>query len=175
MYAPVTTGNLSFVLDNQNINLTIQPYSKVFEGFDWIKVGSFDLTTGTHTLEILNANGYNAISDFGIVPQVYMEQATQNLSQVLENKQLLYIFNTSNHYVKMFTTEINSSSLTKMESVLTTAVYLPKTADYVISYYSSTSSIDNSVLSIDNEALSTKSSLENWTESSSNTSSKRLP
>ena len=53
-----------------------------------------------------------------------------------------------------------------MESVLTTAVYLPKTADYVISYYSSTSSIDNSVLSIDNEALSTKSSLENWTESS---------
>ena len=116
LYAPVTTGNLSFVLDNQNINLTIQPYSKVFEGFDWIKVGSFDLTTGTHTLEILNANGYNAISDFGIVPQVYMEQATQNLSQVLENKQLLYIFNTSNHYVKMFTTEINSSSLTKWKA-----------------------------------------------------------
>jgi hypothetical protein len=115
LYAPVSTGNLNFVLDNQNVSLSIQPSSKVFEGFDWIDLGTFELAEGSHTLEIMNANGYNAVSNLGIVPQIDTEQAMQNISQVLENKQLLYVFDTSSHYIETSTSEISNLPLTSYD------------------------------------------------------------
>ena len=111
LYAPVSTGNLRFLLDNHDVNLSIQPSSKVFEGFEWIELGTFELVPGTHTLGILNSQGYSAVSDAGIVPNIDMEQMMQNLSQVLETKQLLYVLNTSSNYVETSTSEISNSSL----------------------------------------------------------------
>ena len=51
------------------------------------------------------------MSSVGIVPGADIEQAMQNLSQVLENKQLLYVFNSSSNYVETSTSEISHSSI----------------------------------------------------------------
>jgi len=111
LYAPVSTGNLRFLLDGQAVNLSIQTSSRVFEGFEWINLGAFKLGRGTHTLGILNSGGYNAVNELGIVPETDMEQAMHNLSQVLGTKQLLYVFNTASHNVETSTIEISNSSL----------------------------------------------------------------
>ena len=111
LYAPVSNGNLQCFLDSQALNLSIQTSSRIFEGFEWIDLGTFELSQGTHSLRILNSGGYSAVSELGIVPETYMEQAMQNLLQVLGTKQLLYVFNTLSHYAKVSTIETSNSSI----------------------------------------------------------------
>ena len=82
LYAPVSTGNLSFVLDGEKlIAYQFSLIAKHLKGSNGYSLVLLNLTSGTHTFEIVNTQGYSALSDIGVVPQIAFQQALQNISR----------------------------------------------------------------------------------------------
>jgi hypothetical protein len=153
LYSPYSTGTLTLSVDNQLTNVAIRPYSGEFDGFEWAYNGSAELQAGPHTLTISNLNGYDAVSELVVVPQPVMQSEVQDLPNLLQNKQLLYLFNTASNFVDIST-----------KSALSTTVYLPESGTYYVSD-SSPAYSNNTSLSIDGRNYVFDSIVGNWTES----------
>ena len=67
LFSPESTGNLTFLIDNNPLNLTANSNSQIMDGFKWIELGNLDLSSGQHTITIKNSGGYAAVSDLQIV------------------------------------------------------------------------------------------------------------
>lgn len=67
-------------------------------GFQWVDMGSFSLQSGSHRLQIESDDGENALGGLAIIPQTAMEQALQEINELMQDKDIILLseFNSPN-------------------------------------------------------------------------------
>jgi hypothetical protein len=92
LFCPQSTGFMTFLIDGQPLNVTVRPYSQIIDGFEWIRLGTLELSAGQHTITINNSQGYNALSALQIAAPDMLEQEQSILSTMLANKSIICSF-----------------------------------------------------------------------------------
>jgi hypothetical protein len=92
LFCPQCTGVMRFLIDGQLVNLTVRPNRQVFDGFEWINLGTLKLNSGLHMITIENSDGYNALSVLQIIAPDTVEQEESVLSAMLATKSITYFF-----------------------------------------------------------------------------------
>jgi hypothetical protein len=76
-------------LDDKSIDITTKDQ---LNKFVWKDLGTFHLEKGEHTLVLENVKGFNALNLFALIPEKEYENAKQEISEVLQNKTIIYLF-----------------------------------------------------------------------------------
>jgi hypothetical protein len=91
LFSPQSTGDMTFLIDNKPLNSTVHPSSQIMDGFEWIELGTLNLSSGQHIMTIKNSDGYAAVNDLQIVDPEILEQEESTLSTMIANKSIMYL------------------------------------------------------------------------------------
>ncbi|MDF0681953.1 MAG: hypothetical protein P0116_13425, partial [Candidatus Nitrosocosmicus sp.] len=115
-------GNIKIFLDDDLINEINTQGTDNDDKFVWKKIWSGNLTEGQHKLTIENANGFNAINTFAIVPHDQFKQSMSAIMDKSSGMNLIYLMdqadfdsfgnNTNSILVPLFNTTISNMTTT---------------------------------------------------------------
>ncbi|HVP82031.1 MAG TPA: hypothetical protein VMS35_03225, partial [Nitrososphaeraceae archaeon] len=115
-------GNIKIFLDDNLINEINTQSTDDDDKFVWKKIWSGNLTEGQHKLTIENANGFNAINTFAIVPPDQFKQSMSAIMDKSSGMNLIYLMdqadfdsfgnNTNSILVPLFNTTISNMTTT---------------------------------------------------------------
>ena len=115
-------GKLAFTIDGDNKSL----YTKDdLNAFKWVKLGEFYLTEGTHTIELKNIKGFNAVNLIIFIKD-YKEKITK-AKELLKNKDIIYIYKAErDFYLKDGVKTKEGVQVTYISNEFIKPLYLPK-------------------------------------------------
>ncbi|MGD0070197.1 MAG: hypothetical protein ABSB71_01385 [Candidatus Bathyarchaeia archaeon] len=108
LFSPQSTGNMTFFVDNEQLNSIVHHSSQTMEGFKWIELGTLNLSSGQYTITIKNSGGYAAVNYLQIVDPKVLEQEESVLSASMINKSIMYFLDDPS----LFNVSINFSMTT---------------------------------------------------------------
>ncbi len=78
-------GQVLFYLDGKPLNIT-QSSTKASEGFEWIRVGSFDAKAGIHNLIVENKNGFNALNLVAVMSKDQLDNLYAKVENMIQEE-----------------------------------------------------------------------------------------
>jgi len=82
-------GEIKVYLDGRPIEISTKDQ---LNKFIWKELAICHLEKGKHTLILENVKGFNAVNLFALIPEKEYENAKQEISKILQNKTIIYLF-----------------------------------------------------------------------------------